>query len=648
MVQSVLVPGVSYPEDRTLDKEDLGTDTAVFEIEVLGVSAEIAVGQGKYAFIDQNLVFYPVYLIADDKVDVQIGVFELFSDAQPNLLDEDGDIDVSKLGSPLLYSFVSKEIVEDARSGPEATTEDPAPEDSAKHQPADDKSEETAEIDVSRIAEETTTDESIIATREKEAYKKGKKEPWIQTFMRNNNFDIVENEGGGDCLFASIRDGLSRVGVTTTVEEMRSIVSDAATEATFDQYTALFTAISGEKDRIISEITRVAADHKEMVRRAKKATDRSDKLELATKAKELADMHKVLKVEKQDADNMLEEFDFMEGVSNLDQMKAKMQTKDYWGDTFAITALERGMKIKLILFSEEAYRQKDLANVLQCGQDNDDMKEDPEPEYYLMLNYLGYHYQLITYKGRGAFFFKGIPFDVKKLIMSRCLERLAGPFYMIGEFRDFMEAQQVPMPDPVVEVETLSDLYDDGTVFQFYDRSGDAKPGRGSGETIKPGDQPLFARLGAEKGWRKILSNSWAAPFMLDGHKWQSVEHYYQASKFKDGNPQFYESFTLDVNPGSALATDPAVAEAAGGKTGKYKKTDVRPKDVSIDPNFFDGKHKDALEKALHAKFTQNDDLKQVLLATKNAKLQRYKRGAPASVAEDLMRVRRMIEAEKS
>ena len=501
---------------------------------------------------------------------------------------------------------------------------------------------------MSKIASKPSADEETIATREKEAYKKGKKEPWIQTFMHNNNFDIVENEGGGDCLFASIRDGLSRVGVTTTVEEMRAIVAEAATDATFDQYSSLFNSIAGERDRISAEIKQVAADHKEMVRRAKQATDRSDKLALATKAKELSNAHKLLKAEKQDADSMFGEFEFMDAVSNLEDLKAKMQTKDYWGDTFAITALERGMKIKLILFSEEAYRQKDLANVLQCGQDNDDLKEDPEPEYYLMLNYLGYHYQLITYKGRGAFFFKDIPFDVKKMIVSRCLERLAGPFYMIGEFRDFMEAQQVPVPDPVIDIETLSDLYDDGTVFQFYERSSDAKPGKGSGETIKPGDQPLFARLGAEKGWRKMLSNSWAAPFTLDGHKWQSVEHYYQASKFKDGHPQFYESFSLDVNPGAALSTDPAVAEAAGSKTGKYKKTDVRPKDVSIDPNFFDGRHKDALEKAIHAKFTQNDDLGQILMATKNAKLQRFKRGAPAVVAEDLMRVRNRMKTEAS
>lgn len=642
MVQSVLVPAVNYPEDRSLDKEDLGTDTAVYDIDVLGTPAEIAVGQGKYAFIDQNLVYYPVYLISDDRVDVQIGIFELFSDAQPNLLDEDGDVDVSKLGVPLLYSFVTKDLIQGAEHRTDAVNESTDPKEAVPEQ-----ADQEEPVDMSNIAKEPSTDESTIATREKEAYKKGKKEPWIQTFMHNNNFDIVENEGGGDCLFASIRDGLSRSGVTTTVEEMRAIVAEAATEATFDQYSALYASIAGEKDRIAAELKQVTTDHKEMVRRAKQATDRSDKLALATKAKELSNRHNVLKIEKQDADSMFEEFAFMEGVSSLDEMKTKMKTKEYWGDTFAITALERGMKIKLILFSEEAFRQKDLANVLQCGQDNDDVKEDPEPDYYLMLNYLGYHYQLVTYKGRGAFFFKGIPFDVKKMIMLRCLERLAGPFYRIGEFRDFMENQQVPMPDPEVDVETLSDLYDDGTVFQFYSQSSDAKPGKGSGETIKPGDQPAYARLGAEKGWRRMLANAWASPFTLDGHKWQSVEHYYQASKFKEGNPQFYESFSLDVNPGAALSTDPAVAEAAGGKSGKYKKTDVRPKDVSIDPNFFDGRHKDALEKALHAKFTQNADLRQVLLATKNAKLQRYKRGAPASQAEDLMRVRHRLKTEE-
>jgi predicted NAD-dependent protein-ADP-ribosyltransferase YbiA (DUF1768 family) len=46
---------------------------------------------------------------------------------------------------------------------------------------------------------------------------------------------------------------------------------------------------------------------------------------------------------------------------------------------------------------------------------------------------------------------------------------------------------------------------------------------------------------------------------------------------------------------------------------------------------------------ALYAKFTQNDDLKQVLLETGNAKLTRFIKGDEPEVCDDLMLVRDKI-----
>ena len=37
----------------------------------------------------------------------------------------------------------------------------------------------------------------------------------------HTHFGIQDNEGGGDCLFAAIRDGLAKDGITVTVEELR-------------------------------------------------------------------------------------------------------------------------------------------------------------------------------------------------------------------------------------------------------------------------------------------------------------------------------------------------------------------------------------------------------------------------------------------
>ena len=62
MVKSILDNTINYPEIKKLDKDDLEFDATVYEIEILGITEEIALGQAKYSFIQKNIIYYPIYL----------------------------------------------------------------------------------------------------------------------------------------------------------------------------------------------------------------------------------------------------------------------------------------------------------------------------------------------------------------------------------------------------------------------------------------------------------------------------------------------------------------------------------------------------------------------------------------------------------
>lgn len=190
------------------------------------------------------------------------------------------------------------------------------------------------------------------------------------------------------------------------------------------------------------------------------------------------------------------------------------------------------------------------------------------------------------------------------------------------------------------------------SVFVYYSKSANVKPGKGSGEYLNIGDD--FTELSPIKDWRKMLSNFYISPFIVDNNDWNSVEHFFHAVKFRNGkNYDYYKTFALSGN--RPWSIDPIYAKQAGkagrvsGVTGKiYDKKigDYKiPKDVTLRTDFYTNKiDKKSESIAFLVKFTQNEELKNMLLATGDAELFHYVgRGKPNLHMKNLMKVRECI-----
>jgi len=489
--------------------------------------------------------------------------------------------------------------------------------------------------------------------------------------MQNKNYAIIDNEGGGDCLFATVRDAFSQIAQQTSVVKLRKKLADEANQETFLGYKELYDMYNTSMIKDTNNIKELAKEYQLAKERFTQVLDRGEQKQLVDGAKKIKAQHDSLVREKKVTAQLLQEVKFMKGVDTLDKFQQKIKTCEFWAETWAISTLERVLNIKFILLSIENYKAKDLQSVIQCGQLNDSIlqnKGEFKPDYYVIVEYSGYHYKLISYKRKQIFKFQEVPYDVKKLILDKCLEKNAGPFALIPDFIKFkkdIEANRAKKASSgngtdvekdlesakhEIQFEELSEaklrgVYDDDIVLSFYHNSATKPlPGKGSGEKIPKEQIKEFAPLATIPDWRRKLDDAWLAPFTLDNHSWASVEHYYQAAKFKKNNQQFYLSFSLDS--GTDLSKDSEMAKSAGSKNGKHGKVVLRPKEVQIDPDFMGTNSEKEHRLAQTAKFSQIPEMRQILFATLNAKLVHHRQGSEPELMEGLMLIRDKLRKE--
>lgn len=698
MVKSIIDPKIIYDESKNVDNDDLYHASTRYNYTLYKKKIEIVLGKVRYTYSKYDVLYYPIYLVFGDEIDSKIGIFEISSNKAIEAIDEDGDVDLKK---GHIISFISEEYLKKTIADNDKEMDfqekqlsddiDLIEKESIEKESIEKEQHGIDTIDIhkekddvfsldipennNKKADETLKhglfieDNSVIqppiliqetkidSDKYKSEYTENPSNTWIEKFTKNNNYKIIDNEGGGECFFAVIRDAFKQIGKIITVDKIRALISKNASEDIFSLYRTMYLTHFDELQNIDKELASIKKTGNMLKKRINGAQNADIHKKLVDEAKELLIKRDELSSNKEITKDTMKDFEYMKNIDTFEKFKEFILTRDFWADEWSISLLEHLLNVKFIILSQENFDEGDLDSVMRCEvYNNAHMKEGEKfnPDYYIMTTHTGNHYTLISYKNKNIFKFKEIPYDIKTLIINKCMEKNSGVYYLIQDFCNLKTELGLPSDcgKPLENADDFlnRDLYDKDVVFRFYANS-NKKPlaGKGSGELIPDTRINEFNSLNNKKNksmvdWRKKLDDTWPVVISVDNHKWSTVKHYCLGSQFKNGFPDFYLEFSLDSN--SKISKDLDLAIIAGSESGKLESKVLRKSEIKIDNDY--NIHADEYrKKALISKFSQNLDLKKILLDTTPARLDHFVRRNQTVADELLMIIRNEMTTYK-
>ena len=689
---------IVYKDSRFIEEADKGSLVSLYSMKILDTMCVISIGSINKTYEGSGILYVPIYLNLMPSVKThQIGVFEFLTSRL--ILDRDsGDLDIAYMGEPLLYDFVNNDyLIKQMKTQKKLKDEAKNSIYDYLNNDADDEDDDDT-TDVPEKPFEKLYETQRLPNVEIEAprdFNESRATNWVQGLFENLRYSLVSITPDGNCLFETIEKAYASIGVVLTVSQMRNMLSSDLKNEQYETYKEFFNLYKKEDiEKINQEIKVMHSVFKSNKDKAMRSfsKDRTQSASFKDKALEVKEKLKEKIEEQKELLANYKQIEWFKSVTSYEELKEFIKTKDYYADNYAIGRLEVLLNTKIIVLSENE-------NKLLCGGSVDvdiENEDNFNPKYYVIVshNVETTHYELVGYKlkdkNKRIFRYHELPFDMKEKIKQVCLEKGAGIYSYIPAFKNLLEVDdkqgdgnetvdknketvdnenkiefdeseskdvknenkiefdeseskdvknenKIEFDDSVKSEEAL---YDENTVFQFYSKSANKYPGKGAGEKLPDDEKLNYKKLSTIKDWRKKLSNFHKAEFELDGEKWLSVEHYYHANKYKN-TPEFYKLFTVGSN--SEISKDPALAKAAGGKTGKYKGKRLRDSNIKPDENYMD-RRSEVFEKANFAKYSQNPELKEMLLATNNAKLvHKMQRSKDVEVFTETMRVRERL-----
>tara|TARA_Y100000389_G_scaffold53846_1_gene49663 strand:- start:8825 stop:10471 length:1647 start_codon:yes stop_codon:yes gene_type:complete len=499
MVQSKINKEINYTDSEKINDIDKGASTSLYKLFLFNIHFIISLGKIQKKYIDDDIIFAPIYFIVDSKTIKKIGVYEFKQNKYADMLDDDGELNIDLLGDPLLFSFVTEKYIQkklQTSTFLQEISDDDIMSESLDNTMSEDvvndekelelkPTEKTFFVEFDDNVEYKGETKNMNAKIEKK-YKKSS--IWVSNYFKNNNYGLIDNEGCGDCFFATIRDAFKTVGINLQVSKLRSMLSDDAIQSDYDNYMDNFNMYK----KIILENTSTIKNYTKLIKKKKSLASKYTKYKETVKEKD--DVNEVLaiknkakktKIEYNDINKQLKQIGnineikedllfardeynnvkFMKDVKNLSDFKEILKTQKYWADSWSIQKLELLLNVKIIVLSSLKYEKGDYENILSCNSFTAKKIEEGgifNPKYYIIVDHTGEHYKLVTYKGVNIFRFHELPYKLVQLVIKKCMMSNGKTMYnYIPKFAKEIGIEiNVDMGKDIVEKKTMEDVVD--------------------------------------------------------------------------------------------------------------------------------------------------------------------------------------------
>lgn len=435
MVVSLINPKINYIELKKINDEDKNKELNLYELELLNEAVIVSIGNIQNNFIKDNISYFPIYLIKKNNKGTQIGLFEIQSTDTLDYFDEQGNLLIDKMSDPLLHSFVTAEYLKELKL---------ILENISKEEKQEEKYEEEKKVVIPKnrmdIFDFIPSLYKKTPLLKEETYKTAKKlrrkyyenstHSWIQKYMKNTHYFILDVDLNKDCLFSIIKEVFQSIGQQTTIQKIRNKLGEKVTDSLFQEYRDIYSKyeriIQQEKDKIQMlklQYDKIQKSLKEGI------LNREERIRLIESGKQLYEENEEFKQRKKVLKEIINDFVFMKDVHSTTELRKKVKSCDFWKEEWSLSMLEYLLNIKFIILNYNHYKENDIHNVLECNKPVEDIENNVDgfkPEYYVLLEKIGKYYKIIGYKNKILFIYEELPYDLRMMIRSEgvCRERV--------------------------------------------------------------------------------------------------------------------------------------------------------------------------------------------------------------------------------